>query len=97
MVPLEEGPGNAKPTVRGKPAPLGWGRMAAFIILLLCLVYLFYSNSQFKKEMRAEISRLEVRVQALKESGSLTEASLSGQILGLKEELGGMKDSAPSR
>lgn len=97
MISLEEDAASAKPAVRGKPAPLGWGRVAACIVLLLCLVYLFYSNSQFKKEMRSEIARLEDRVQALKESGDLTEASLSGQILGLEEELDAVRTSSPAR
>jgi hypothetical protein len=97
MIRLEESPENAKPAVRGKPAPLGWGRVAACIVLLLCLVYLFYSNSQFKKEMRSEIARLEDRVRALKESGDLTEASLSGQILGLEDELNAVRASSAAR
>ena len=97
MCPFEEDPGNAKAASREKAAPSGWGRAAVPIAVLLCLVYLFYSNSQFKKEMRSEMTRLEGRVQALKESGSLSEASLSGQILGLKEEVDAMRAYSPAR
>ena len=97
MSTFEEAPGNSKTMTREKPAHSGWGKIAVCVALLLCLVYLFYSNSQFKKEMRSEITLLEKRVQALNESANITEASLSGQILGLKEELDGMKASAPSR
>jgi hypothetical protein len=97
MSPFEEDPGTAKPPAREKPAPSGWGKVATCIVLLLCLVYLLYSNSQFKKEMRSEIDRLEDRVQSLKESGGLAEASLSGQILGIREELDAMKASSRSR
>jgi hypothetical protein len=97
MSPFEEDPGNAKAPAREKAAPSGWGRAAVCIVALLSLVYLFYSNSQFKKEMRSEMARLEDRVQALKESGSLAEASLSGQILGLKEEIDAVRASSPPR
>ena len=97
MSPFEEDPVEAKPPAREKPSATSWGRAVAFAVILLCLVYLFYANSQFKKEMRSEMARLEDRVQALKESGSLSEASLSGQILGLKEEMDAMRVSSPSR
>lgn len=97
MSPLEEDSGNAKSMSRERPIPSGWGRVAVCVLLLLCLVYLFYSNSQFKKEMRSEIARLEDRVQSLKSSSSIADASLSGQILGLKEELDAMRASSPAR
>lgn len=97
MSPLEEDSGNAKSISRERPIPSGWGRVAVCVLLLLCLVYLFYSNSQFKKDMRSEIDRLEVRLQALENRGSIADASLSGQILGLKEELDAMRASAAAK
>ena len=62
-------------------------RLIAIGILFLCVVYLFYSNSQYKKQVRLEFDRITEQVQILENSGKLTEASLSGQISGLKDEL----------
>jgi hypothetical protein len=62
-------------------------RLIAIGILLLCVVYLFYSSSQYKKQVRSELDRISEQVQILENSGKLTEASLSGQISGLKDEI----------
>jgi endonuclease IV len=62
-------------------------RLIAIGILFLCVVYLFYSGSQYKKQVRSELDRIAEQVQILENSGKLTEASLSGQISGLKDEI----------
>ena len=86
MSALDEGGDSPKyvPQNTILPEPV---KLAVGVILLLCVGYLFYSNSQFKKQMGSEIDRLVEHVETLEENGSLVEASLSGQILGIREEL----------
>jgi len=88
MDTFEDDSDSTQSVPREKPGASGTSRAVAGIaILLLCFVYLFYSNSQFKKEVRSEIDDLDEQVQTLEDSSKLVEASLSGQILGLREEL----------
>ncbi len=72
---------------RGKGAAPERARWAAIGILALCVVYLLYSGSQSRKHLRAEIDRVAEQVRILENDGKLAEASLSGQIAGLREAL----------
>jgi hypothetical protein len=93
MSTIEEDPGPPKSIQREKATASGTARLAAGIILLLCFAYLLYSNSQFKKDMSSEIARIDERIKTLEDNCSLAEASLSGQILGLREDIDEMRDS----
>jgi len=83
-----------------KPAPQGKGaeaaKLVAIIVLFLCVVYLVYENFQTKKAFQSEVDRITVQVQAVEDNYKLAEASLSGQIAGLKEEIDGTKSAVDS-
>ena len=62
-------------------------KLALILILLLCVVYLFYANSQNKKVRQAELDKLTSRIESLETSNKVVEAALNTQVSDLKSNL----------
>jgi len=75
------------------PEPI---KLIVLIVLVLAVIYLFYSNNQNKIAFDSELERMAEQIQTLENSRKLAEASLSGQIAGLKVELDGAQNAVVS-
>jgi hypothetical protein len=71
-------------------------RLVAVIVLFLFCFYLFYANIQITKSTRSELDRIDEQLQILEKNNKLAEASLSGQIAGLRDELEGARNAVNS-
>jgi chromosome segregation ATPase len=89
-------PGIPKPVPPEKslvPEPV---KLIVMIILVLAVIYLFYVDKQNKNALISELDRISEQIQALENDSKITEASLSGQIAGLRDELHGARDAVDS-
>ena len=71
-------------------------KLILIIVLVLAVIYLFYSNKQNRNAFRSDLERMDEQIQALENNSKLAEASLSGQISGLKDELEGARNVVDS-
>jgi hypothetical protein len=69
-----------------------WIKLVVLVVLILTVAYLYYHNRQREYAAQAELKRIADRVQVLEDRQKLATASLSGQIIGLKNELDGALD-----
>ena len=91
-----EDPGIPKPVYPEKsliPEPV---KLIVMIILVLAVIYLFYIDRQNKNAFTSELDRISEQIQTLENDSKLTDASLSGQIAGLNDELHGARDAVAS-
>jgi hypothetical protein len=69
-----------------------WIKLVVIVVLILAVAYLYYRNRQKEYVVQTELKGITDRVQALENKQKLTTASLSGRIVGLKDELDGALD-----
>lgn len=62
-------------------------KLALILILLLLVVYLFYSNAQIKRIQRAELNGLSDRIAQLEARNKVAEASISKKVTTLKTDI----------
>lgn len=89
-------PGIKKPIDPEKslvPEPV---KLIVMIILVLAVIYLFYIDKQNKNAFISKLDRISEQIQTLENDSKLTEASLAGQIAGLRDELHGAQDAVAS-